>query len=206
MATSARFRALASRVEDLERRLVPKAKISGKYTTQEKDLLRAYRLLVHAEFEAYFEDRVKEIADLALDAFKKRNRASGSLAALMAFSPLSPQAMPSSLAPKVPYETAKTRVHHVVAHFKAAVSEGNNGIKEVNVIQMCYPIGIVEADLDRTFMNTLNSYGTSRGFTAHQSFRTQQPIDPVTEVAVVNQLVAELGKLDLRFQALRKQR
>lgn len=205
MATSARFRSLARRVTDLENRLVPRARTGGNYTPQERDLLRAYRLLVHAEVEAYLEDRVKEIADRALEVFKKRSRTGRALAALMAFSPLSPQGIPESLTPKIRYEKPLTRVHRIVAQFKAAVAEGNNGIKEVNVIRMCYPIGIEEADLDATFMNTLNSYGASRGDTAHRSFRTQQPIDPVTEVSVVKQLIVELEKLDEKFQLLRKQ-
>ena len=92
----------------------------------------------------------------------------------------------------------------VVGHFKAEVNQGNHGIKERNVIRMCFPVGIEPADLDPTFMNTLNSYGASRGATAHQSFKAQQPIDPVTEVAVVSGLVTELEKLDAKLQILKK--
>jgi hypothetical protein len=204
MAASARFRALRARVLDLERRLVPKTKISGKYTAHERDLLRAFRLLVHAEFEAYFEDRVTEIADCALRTFTTRNRAGRALAALMTYSPVATPELPKSLASTTPSNNPSARVRRIIGHFKTEVNQGNHGIKERNVIKMCFPVGIEQADLDPTFMNTLNSYATSRGATAHQSFKAQQPIDPVTEVAVVSGLVIELEKLDVKFQMLRK--
>lgn len=204
MATSARFRSLRARILDLERRLVPKVKTSGKYTAQERDLLRAYRLLVHAEIEAYFEDCVTDITDRALQLFTKRNRAGRPLAALMTYSKLSVESVPASLASGAAKINPLARMQRVVAQFKIEVIQGNHGIKETNVIRMCYPIGIEHADLDPTFMNTFNSYGASRGATAHQSFKAQQPIDPVTEVAVVGGLVTELEKLDAKFQVLKK--
>jgi len=48
----------------------------------------------------------------------------------------------------------------------------------------------------------LNPYGQNRGVSAHQSIKAQQPIDPVTELKMVEDLIREIQKLDLILQAL----
>ena len=202
MANSARYRYLVSRIKGLEKRLMPKLKALGDYTPTENDLIRAYRLMAHAEFESYFEDRSIQIAANALKSYKRRGHCGRVLAALMTFSPLAPQSPPSSLNTNAKFDDPISRVHRVVAQFSTTVRDLNHGIKEANIIGMLYPIGLTETDLDATFLNTLDSYGQNRGLSAHQSIKAQQPIDPVTELKMVNDLIREVQKLDLKLQAL----
>lgn len=204
MAQSARFKALNTQVDQLEKRLIPKIRPTGKYTPRENDLIRSYRLLVHAEFESYFEDRAIEIADRSLAEFLKSGRTNIVIAALMAFSPLTPQSPPSSLNKISQIEIPVARVQKIVGHFRKSIREGNHGIKEKNIISIFLPIGLPVAALDPTFLNTLNSYGASRGASAHQSVRTQAPIDPATETRTVSDLLKEIAKLDLHIQLLRR--
>ncbi|MEI9863695.1 MAG: HEPN domain-containing protein [Limisphaerales bacterium] len=174
----------------------------GDYTATENDLIRAYRLMSHAEFESYFEDRAIQIAANALKSYVRRGRSGRVLAALMTFSPLALQSPPSSLNSNAKFDDPISRVHRVVAQFTTEVRDLNHGIKESNIIAMFYPVGVTKADLDATFLNTLNSYGQNRGVSAHQSVKAQQPIDPVTELKMVEDLIREIQKLDLILQAL----
>lgn len=203
MANSARYRSLVSRVKGLERRLMPKLNPLGNYTARENDLIRAFRLMAHAEFESYFEDRAVQVAARALKSYKNGKKNFGRvLVSLMAYSPLAPQSPPSSLNPKTKADDPFTRIHRVVAQFTKEVRDSNHGVKEPNIIAMLCPIGISDADLDATFLNTLNSYGQNRGASAHQSIKAQQPIDPVTELKTVHDLLAEVQKLDIKLEAL----
>lgn len=202
MRNSARFRSLVARIKGLEKRLLPKTRPLGDYTARESDHIRAYRILVHAEFESYFEDKAVQIAENALKNYVRKRRTGRVLAALMTFSPLTPQTPPSSLSPKGKFDDPDTRVYRVVAQFTKEVRDLNHGIKEANVISMLYPVGVKKTDLDPTFINTLTSYGHSRGLSAHQSVRAQQPIDPVTELKIVSDLLKEVKSLDLLLQKL----
>src|SRR5713101_6781416 len=63
MATSRRFKALISRIETLREHFLPKQfSPIGQYTLRQYDLAKAYVLLVHAEIEAFLEDRSREKA------------------------------------------------------------------------------------------------------------------------------------------------
>lgn len=184
--------------------MIPAPRPSGNYTPKQQDSIRAYRLLCHAEFESFLEDRSIEIADAALQTFKAKNRTGHALASLMTFSPLSPQSPPASLGWNG-IDRPINRVHRVVSQFKAMVSSGNHGIKEANVIAMLYPLGFTETNLDTTLLATLNSYGKNRGSTAHQAAHTQQPIDPVSEVKTVRWILTEFEALDATFSEKKKQ-
>jgi hypothetical protein len=196
MSESARFKKLQRRIDQLKIRLIPKTRPAGNYTAREQDLIRAYRLLSHAEFESYLEDRALEIATKALHSFVVRGKTGHALAAMMSFSPLSPQSPPGNLNTSN-IDLPTNRVHRVVSQYKLSVSHANHGIKESNIISMLFPIGFIDSELDVTLLATLSSYGGNRGSTAHQSAHTQIPIDPVSEVVTVDWITEELKKLDI---------
>ncbi len=201
MPNSARYHSLVSRLRGLKDRLMPKTRPLGNYTARENDLIRAYRLLAHAEFEAYFEDRAVQIANRARSSYLKRGRAGRALIALMTFSPLGAQTTPKTLT-TTNFDDPHTRVQRVVSQFITEVTKHNHGIKEENILAMLYAIGVKRPEIDATFLNTLNSYARNRGASAHQSIHTQQTIDPVSEVTTVDELVEEIRKLDLKLQRL----
>ena len=204
MPASVRFQRLQRRITVLKDRLIPATRPTGNYTAKEQDLIRSYRLLAHAEFESFLEDRVLEIADQVLQNFKKGKKTGNVLASLMTFSPLSPQSPPSSLNSKG-IDSPNTRVHRVIAQFKESVSSANHGIKEANVFSLLFPIGFVDSEMDATLLGTLNSYGGDRGSTAHSSAHTQRPIDPVTEVGTVTWITAEFAKLDALLSSKKRE-
>lgn len=87
MAQSKRFRMLKKELNQLRQYFLPKKfDPLGSYTERQLAHATAYRILVHAEIEAYLEDRVKEVADAAIQEWGKSSKASRTLLALLAFS------------------------------------------------------------------------------------------------------------------------
>ena len=86
-------------------------------------------------------------------------------------------------------------IFHLAYSFKnleAAISS-NNGIKEPNTTSLLKPIGF---EMDTTLQSTLHGFGKTRGQIAHTSFQTQQPLDPATEKANINQILTALQLFD----------
>jgi hypothetical protein len=75
--------------------------------------------------------------------------------------------------------------------------------KEKDLLRLLLPIGVREYQIDRTWIATMDSFGSARGDIAHQSFRTQQPPDPANELATVRQIVDGLRKIDALVSQLR---
>lgn len=76
--------------------------------------------------------------------------------------------------------------------------QNNHGIRESNLVALLQPVGIELADLDGTWVSTIDSFGNARGEVAHGAVGTQRPIDPLTERITVKQLrdgFADLDKL-----------
>src|SRR5262245_18660196 len=96
---SKRFDALVAGVEVLREHLLPKPfDPTGSYTEDTLTRALAFRVLAHAEIEAYFEERVLEASREALKHFRSGGGVRRSLVALLAFSGLTIEAPPDTLA------------------------------------------------------------------------------------------------------------
>src|SRR5436190_316520 len=83
---SARFRELEQRIKKLRGRFLPKNfSPTGDYTDRQLDHARGYRLLVHAEIEAYLEDRAQKIANGSVKQFHVDGRPKHVLMNLLSF-------------------------------------------------------------------------------------------------------------------------
>jgi hypothetical protein len=184
MPNSKRFKYLEVRLKQLERTFIPAIKVSGNYNKNELDQIRAFRLLAHAEIEAFLEDRAKSIMSKYFINWKNKNRASIVIMNLLCFSKVDKANSGNRTTPTV--------IHEAYLDFEKII-ENNKGVKEHNLNAMYLPIGY---KVDQTLLNTLNSFGKDRGNVAHTSAKTQQPIDPVSEVSTINLIMNELKKMD----------
>lgn len=193
------MRALERRLNELRRHFLPaQFDPTGAYTPRAIDRARSYRLLAHAEIEACIEDLVRGLVTSSYAAWELDRRPRTCLLALVSFYaekfPPVPETMPATLSRVTPgfmkdrIETARNAYARVVLQ--------NNGVKEKNLLRLLLPIGIQEYELDRTWLATIDSFGSVRGDTAHQSMRAQQPPDPANELAIVRQIVTGLRQLD----------
>jgi hypothetical protein len=178
MARSARFRLLTTRLSFLRRHLLPSEfSPTGSYSERQLDRARGYRLLVHAEFEAYIEDRCWELVDTAIRKWKVDRRERHVLMSLLA------RCGPNSEATMALGDCigkAGNAYFHTVRK--------NNGVREYNLVGLLQPVGIERTELDGTWLSTIDSFGSDRGEVAHSSVGAQKPIDPRTELVIVKQI------------------
>lgn len=181
---------------------------TGSYS--ERQLTRAvgYRVLAHAEFEAYLEERASEVALAALSAWKLTGAVGRTLILLSAFCERERGAIPKSLAAPQQTQVAKwpdrievSRRIDIAAEWFFGEVKSNHGIKESNILQLLLPIGFPTGSLDATWLANMNSFGESRGLAAHSS-RVRQQLDPHQELNTVQALLAHLRHVDEELNKL----
>lgn len=203
MNTSNRYNVLRLRYEELKSRFIPPISENLDYTEEQLDDLRAFRVLCHSEIEAYLEDRAREVSSQALREFQETGSASKVLLCLLAFSDTQWEGPPPSiqnLQNSIHY-TITSRIQKAVRIFNSKITD-NHGIREKNILQILCPVGIQFDEFDNTWLSSMDSYGKKRGEVAHTSFRTQQGIDPTSEISTTDYLVIELEKIDYLLNSL----
>lgn len=186
MPQSARLLQLKKRLTILRRHLLPAdLSATGSYSLLVLDRARGYRVLVHAEFEAYLEDRCWAVASGAIQQWKVDMKPRHVLMSLL--TRCGPSAS-NSLTLEDRVGKAGNCYHHLI--------QQNHGIRELNLVNLLQPVGIELTDLDGTWVSTMDSFGVARGEVAHSAIGAQKPIDPQTELKIVKQLREGLGDLD----------
>ena len=156
-------------------------------------MARAYLVLAHAEIEAFCEDRARALASRAEAIWKKKGRHTRLLKQLIEFKNVRDRA------PWKPIDKTPNKVQAAIKSFMSLI-DNNHGVREKNLFQLFFPLGIRTCDIDNTWLATMDSFGTSRGEIAHTSMRTQQPIDPATEHnRITRQILPGLRKLDKKL-------
>jgi HEPN superfamily RiboL-PSP-like protein len=202
---SARFRELERRLKKLRAHFLPATfSPTGDYTDRQLDHARGYRLLAHAEIEAFLEDRCRDVANSTLRRYRTDRRPKAVLLNMLSFHLVQGQLGKDKL--KAIY-AAKT--NHCDESLTDATSAYNNvlaknqGIREDNMLKMILPLGLDPGQVDATWLNTLDAFGGTRGEVAHTSIRTQQQIDPQDELKTVESLLKGLETLDGLIDTLR---
>ena len=205
MPKSARFRILSKQLNRLKKQFIPKINPTGSYSNRQLALTLAYRVLVHAEIEAYLEDRVSEVALKAKNNWDNQGKTCRTLICLLAFSGQMMESPPDTLSPtkatkKVLDEKIKIdkKIDLAINSFQRVIKQ-NHGIKEANILALLLPIGIDTDDLDPAWLATMNTFGEERGVVAHTSATstTIQAPDPANELDRVEQIIVpELCKVD----------
>lgn len=197
MPSSRRFKQLVNRLAMLRTHLLP-AQFSptGQYSDRDHDLARAYVVLVHAEIEAYCEDRSRRVAEKAHNVWQTKGRHSALLMRLLKFHHV------SSRKPWTPIDKSPNKIESAVNYYMSVIDQ-NHGIREENLSKILFPIGIEPSGLDNVWLTTMDSFGSSRGTVAHTSVKTQQLIDPQTEFQrISNEILPGLKKLDKKISEL----
>lgn len=197
MANSRRFRELESRIDTITKHLLPKTKIRGNYTKEEQDKIKSYLLLIHAEIESFFEDRVHHKINLAFKNWRTKRQRSMILLSVMAF-----RDEEISYKPFKNYKDIESRLDKALNSFNHYIKVKNHGIKEENILNLLLPLGIEENQIDSTWLATMESFGGLRGRIAHSSAKIKLTLDPVTEQSTVNLIMTEIKKLDFLINKL----
>jgi hypothetical protein len=190
MSQSLWFKRLVKRVGALQQELIPPTKPFGDYDQREQDLIRAYRLLVHAECEYYLEQITLKVAHRAARSYDKSGRPNKVLRALHQ----------SFCRERILSKTVDLYKAALIS-FQDAVRH-NHGLKEANLCRLILPLGAPDNWLDRTWLSTMSTFGTSRGEVAHTSASVARVPDPVTEVDLVRKVLAGIAMVDERLRKL----
>jgi len=202
--SSPRFRELIRRASELRRNLLPRAfSPTGTYKARELDRARGYRLLIHAEVEAFLEDRVRQTANDAIAKWLVDRRLRSCLMSLLAF--YLEQEIVSHKQLKDEYAGTNQRLDEALESacdaFNKSVGQ-NNGVRERNVLRLLFPVGLKRNEIDPTWLSTIDSFGTRRGEVAHSSVQTQQPPDPKNELDTVKLILKGLADIDRVLQRI----
>lgn len=213
MSKSARFRTLTKELNRLKKQFLPKINPIGSYSDRQIALTLAYRVLAHAEIEAYLEDRVWEVVINAKTNWDRTSKPCRTLISLVAFSGQMMDMPPDTLTPtkpskSIPPERIKLnkKMDSAINCFKRVIDQ-NHGVKESNLLALLLPIGIDSDDLDSALLATMNAFGEQRGVVAHSSaisYKTIQPPDPATELSRVQQIIEGLLLVDELISNLKR--
>lgn len=169
---SSEYKELEDRVIGLLRSFLPSPHPLGIYSEIEQDKMRALRVLVHAEIEAYLELISKKL----LDDLKQ------SIAGL-------PQKNKTILA----------WANEAIKQGGLAIGD-NNGVTKNDIIKLFRHYGLSEVDYEHVspvFLDRLSSFGKCRGDVAHQSaMRTTHSLNMKREEATIKELLQLLANFD----------
>src|SRR5262249_28485668 len=76
------------------------------------------------------------------------------------------------------------------------IIQKNNGIREENLVALLQPVGIDRADIDSTWLNTVDTFGFHRGEVAHSTVGAQKPIAPLSELVTVRHIRDGFADMD----------
>lgn len=130
-------------------------------TPQQEDLVRAFRLLCHAEIEDYIEGLATKLLEDGVQNWNENRVANYNIASLF----ISSEKIDKNF-------DITQKAHQLFSKFREKI-KSNNGIKEENIKKIFAPLGYSINDFDNLFISDISSFGTSRGQVAHTSASTQ---------------------------------
>lgn len=204
---------LDGRVTELRRLLLPaKFDPTGTYADAERVSTRAvsFRVLIHAEIEAYLEDRVLEIIKTAKVAWEKDRHVSAVTIHILGFSGVNMDRPPETLATNEANRSKDWHTKVVIddrfsvcaSDLYRRISKENHGIKEKHIMAMFIPVGFDMSKCDDAFLQAMNAFGDDRGLVAHTSGVVRQAVDPRDEFKRVVGLTTALEVIDAELDRL----
>lgn len=164
---SPRYRVMSRRLTELRNNLLP-SRFSpiGLYSDRVYERTRAFRVLAHAEFESFIEDRALEVVANAHSEWKRTGAIRPSLLGLMSHWESSPQ-IPESLSElgdnSSKYPTLSARIKTAKGHYSTYIKTRNNGIKEKNLLLILLPLGVTKGEINANWLNDTESWAAGRG-------------------------------------------
>lgn len=206
MANTDRYRELVKRIDELREHLLPQEfSKTGEYTNQVLEIARGYKLLVHAEIEAYIEDAAVTIIRAALRVWKRKRKESATLISFLccyhcSWNTDNEESIRSlALARKRIKDKTEEILDNASIQYLNIIKD-NHGIRENNLRKIICPTGIELDDLDTTWLSLLDSFGQQRGEVAHNTKKATAQINPQDELKNVEDIMAGIRRLDQLFR------
>lgn len=190
---------MQKRLTTLRRSLLPaRFDPTGLYADRVHQRAAAFRLLVHAEFESFLEERVTAHAVDRHRQWRSHATPSITLASLIAYDEVEVRPPSSILVPpQKPAKLLDERLEDALNRFNARIRGSNHGVREMNVLGMVLPIGVQASELDMAWLASLDAWARERGALAHQSSgKVKLQLDPAREYSTAKSLMLGFKRLD----------
>lgn len=192
----------------MRKHLLPRFSQTGSYSARAYDMTRAYQVLCHAEVEECIEVLYLGFATRAVQRWNATRRLQRSTRALLGYYALVKAGRSLKKLPRGRTRLRPPRTMRVTARTMAAahtaflhVVSGNHGLKDANVRRMGACLGIAEDDFDPVWLAAMDTFGRSRGDTAHRSVRSVPSVpDPATQRQLVKDVISGVRRLDMMLQ------
>ncbi|MFE6897080.1 hypothetical protein ACFVFJ_09440 [Streptomyces sp. NPDC057717] len=203
--SSPRYKDMSRRITELRHNLLP-ARFDplGLYSDRVHERTRAFRVLTHAEFESFIEDRALEVVTQAHSEWKRTGRIRPSLLGLMSHWDSAPQ-IPDAISDlgdnSSKYPTLPARIKAAKGNYTTYIKTRNNGIKQKNLLLILLPLGVTKGEINADWLDDTESWATDRGKVAHTSAKMQVQLDPKIELSIVRKVrdgFREIDKILLR--------
>lgn len=199
MANSRNFKKLLSRINFLKEKILPEEKVNGNYTKAEQDLIKSFVLLSHAEIEFFLENLARDKVQYCFEKWKNTRKGSNCLISIISFCSHS-----INFSKDKDSANLEHRMHRTVDFYLKSVLDANHGVKEKNILDILLPLGVELKQIDQTWLQTMNSYGNTRGKFAHEHIGPQEQIDRKTQLNILfKQVLPEMEQIDLIIKKIK---
>lgn len=211
MPTSQRFKDLKKRLNELRRHMLPVTfSPIGNYSDRQQDRARGYRLLAHAEIEAYIEEVCKDLVFKAIKLWKQNKKVTHVLFSCMASyhsgwnvqDDINHQEIIDFAKARFKARDSITSIIDTLAKQYVGQLNSNHGLRLTDLTNLLLPTSISLTELDNTWLVNMDEFGKSRGECAHNSKYTSLAVDPSNELKRVTDLLVGLEELDIKLHAL----
>ncbi|HZF96019.1 MAG TPA: hypothetical protein VEZ20_14245 [Allosphingosinicella sp.] len=171
----------------------------------------SFRLLCHAEVEAYFEARCRNIATAIRAGWNASQKVTYPTMCIVGFSGIEMRPPPATVKKpgnrQVDWDDqirVGGRIRRAVDAYLNYVNRKNNGVDEEDLLRLLVPIGFHISLLDEPFIVQINNFVKRRGEAAHGTVlgHVTQGVDPRDEYNRVSSLIADLAPIDAEFDRL----
>ena len=182
--------------------LPPHFSPTGAYKDSAYEKVRAYKVLVHAEIEYYFEETALIIASKAYKRWQTNKKASLPLLSLAVYYGGQYPQVPDTRTGNHSEEDLTFRIDKAYEEYNHLIRANNHGIRSKNIFSMFLPLGIELDDIDENMLIALDNFGRDRGSIAH-STRASTLTTPDDALNTVVNLMTYIEAFDLQLSALK---
>ena len=180
------------------------------YSEFELDRIRAFHLLIHAEIESYFEERVRQFLSEFEEKWKSVSTPPALLTMLFSYHPAiednSSHGELTKARQLINNNCTKLALDGIVTFIHGKhddVVSGNHGIKNSNLDKLLKPTGY-DMNHNSTLWPSLNAYGDLRGKFAHKTHSMVSNIisGPKESLSEVSEIIEDIKIFDVKFTEL----
>jgi len=179
--------------------------VDGSYTQSELMQCRAFITFCHAEVENYFEEISYKVVEKAENHWRRHNRVTNSIAAMLAYRITKDISIPDNPNEQAQNSKFETLIGAAIAAQKKVII-ANHGIKSKNLANLFIPIGLKSDQFEGSLLIQLRNLGTRRGHQVHSSSQVSLPNirDPFNdELKDISYLISEIDTFDTLVKQLK---